>query len=267
MHNWVHGSSALDWRVNEQQFFAALNATVRSTKRDPATSNETYSWCDACAVFAPHDGRSCATVGAVPQNGVCMGPTGEMDTSMTSAQMVAICAQNPVSGFVGPVPAATDPTSACTFTGCPARSALSGTPGNHDATCVACGPHQVSVGTVSCSNCASSSVAGSSCVDCGANELVGGPDGNTCVACPLHQVPNAARSACGWCGWRQVAVNGSCQACPAGMWAAPDETCQPCPAGQVPYRDRCIPRPDCTCDANHCAGLDGSGLVCVDVIG
>ena len=269
VHNWTHNVSPLDWRVSEQQFFAALNTTIRNAPRDPAVPSVKHSWCDACALFAPHDGRSCATVSptATAQDGVCKDGGVQVEAKMSAAQMTAICEQNPIRGIIGAQPDATDPTSDCTFTGCPARTILVGSPGDSTAKCVACGPRQVSVGTNTCANCASPEVAGASCHDCGANEIVGGADGNACVACPVHDIPNAAKTACTHCQWREVAVGGVCQPCPAGLWAAPDETCQPCPAGQVPYRDTCVPRSECTCDINHCAGFDSSGLVCVDVIG
>jgi hypothetical protein len=267
IRNWTHAASAIGWRVNEQQFLAALNATIRSAPRTPSSPATKSSWCDACALFAPHDGRSCATAGGTPQAGICTGSSGMVQTDMSASQMTALCELDPIRGYIGARPAPTDPTSACTFTGCPSRTILVGTPGEPTAACVACGARQVSVGSHDCSGCASPEVAGASCADCGGNELVGGPENNTCVSCPLHQVPNAAKVACTSCRWREVAVEGSCQPCPAGTWAAPDETCQPCPAGEVPYRDKCVPLSECSCDSKHCATLDASGLVCIDIVG
>lgn len=256
IHNWTHASSLkVDWAVNEHQFFGALNATIRNTPKSPANPAVKYSWCDACALFAPHDGRSCASVGATATAGECRLGGALVGTSMSTGQMVDICSQNPIRDFIGPAPAATDPTSACTFVGCPARSILVGTIGEAAASCVACGPHQVAVGN--------------RCVECGANELVGGADGNSCVACPAHQVPNAAKTACVACQNRQVAVGGLCLGCPAGTVAAPDsEICEACPAGELPYNwNTCVPVSECVCGADYCRKVDAGGLLCVDIVG
>ena len=279
IHNWTHASwLPVAWAVNEQQFFGALNATIRNTPKDPSNPASKYTWCDACQLFAPHDGRSCAAVGATATNGECVRGGAAVSASMSMPQMVAICAQDPIKGFIGAPPAATDPTATCTFTGCAAHTILVGTPGDTTAACVACGPHQISVGNRTCSDCAGTNVGASSCMECGADQIVGGSDRNTCVACPARQIPNADRNACIACAPHQIAAGGACVACAASQVATLQNTCEACPAGQIPYRatggtgpepqfgDSCVPVEECTCGFNGCRKV-GSNGICHDVIG
>ena len=169
--------------------------------------------------------------------GVCTSMGAPAQRKMTMAEMVSVCGASPsIPGFIGAPPAGSDPSAPCTFTGCPARSILVGTIGDPAAACVACGPHQVSTGVHPCTEemCAKASTSATTCVDCAADQIVGGPDGNTCVSCPAFQVPSTDKKTCVSCGAHQVAMGGVCVTCPANQVAAPDGTCQACPAGQMP---------------------------------
>jgi len=265
IHNWTHAHWPGGWRVQDDQFFSALNTTIRAAQ-NPDRGGQKYSWCDACEMFSQHDGLSCATAGFSRIGGVCVDGGTDKQPMMTMAQKVGVCAASPtIPGFIGAPPAATDPSSACTFAGCPARSILVGSIGDTNAACVACGAHQVA--------------RGNACVDCGVDQVAAGADGNTCVACPAGQVPNAARTACMSCGTHQVGMNGACVTCPANQVVAPDNTCRACPAGQVPMSnngpvgatapyvgDSCIPAAECTCTGSTCRIVNSDG-VCVNVIG
>jgi hypothetical protein len=278
IHNWVQGSSALGWRVSQQQFFAALNATVRATpSNDRPTRN--YNWCEACRMFAQHDGLSCTLTGNTSSGGACVGPGGAVQPAMSAPEMVQVCRQSPtIPGFIGAPPAGSDPTSPCTFTGCPAHTILVGDVGDATAACVACGPHQVSTGAHACGAdvCATPNVSANACVDCAAGQIVGGTDGNSCVACPPLQIPNADGNACVACGPHQIGVGTACLDCPNDQVAMPDNTCQACPDGQLPYEQTvignpsfgtsCLPTEECTCTGGYCRGVNNNGI-CQDVIG
>ncbi|HEX4406875.1 MAG TPA: hypothetical protein VH560_18680 [Polyangia bacterium] len=269
IHDWAGGASLLDWRVDEAQVLGALNQTIRATAK-PGTPGACYSWCDACQMFAQHDGRTCAMAFDTEASGECM--SSELDPTQPGAlawpQLVAICARDPVRGFVGMAPNATDPTSACTFTGCGARSILVGTPGDAAASCLPCGQHQISVGATSCATCATPSVGGVACMECPDAQIVGGAGGNTCVSCPPFQIPDATRTSCVSCGYRQVVTGASCQTCPTNQIAAPSGACTSCPAGQLVYGNECIPQEECTCTATFCRMRSATTPgVCVDTIG
>jgi hypothetical protein len=282
IHNWTHATWPLGWRVDDQQFFSALNATIRGAQ-NAERPGQKYTWCDACEMFAPHDGLSCTSTGNSASGGVCKDASrNDIQPLKTWAEKVNVCAASPsVAGFIGRPPAATDPSSTCTFTGCSTRSILVGTIGESGAACVACGPHQVSAGVRFCTEfqCAKASTSATTCVNCAADQIVGGADGNTCVSCPAFQVPTADKTACVPCGAHQVATAGACVTCAASQVVAPDGTCQACPAGQMPMSnnpptgshppsvgDACIPAADCTCDGSVCRTVNTDG-VCVNVIG
>jgi hypothetical protein len=269
IHDWTGGASLLDWRIDEAQVLGALNQTIRGTAK-PGTTGANYGWCEACQLFSQHDGRTCAMASDGEASGECM--SSELEPTQPGAlswpQLVAVCAQDPVRGFVGAAPAATDPTSPCTFTGCGARSILVGTPGDAAASCVPCGQHQISVGATSCATCAAPSVGGLTCLECPDEQIVGGADGNTCVSCPPLQIPDSTRTTCVPCGYRQVSAGTSCQTCPADQIAAPSGACASCPAGQVVYGDVCIPQDQCTCSSTFCRmPSETTRGVCVDVVG
>ncbi len=269
IHDWTGSASLLDWRVDEAQVLGALNQTIRGTAK-PGTTGANYSWCDACQMFSQHDGRTCAMASDSQASGECMSSESEPTQlgALPWPQLVAICAQDPVRGFVGTAPAATDPTSACTFTGCGARSILVGAPGDAAASCVPCGQHQVSVGATSCATCAAPSVGGLTCLECPDEQIVGGADGNTCVSCPPLQIADATRTTCLACGYRQVSGGTSCQTCPANQIAAPSGACASCPAGQLVYDNVCISQDQCTCSATFCrAPSETTRGVCVDIVG
>jgi hypothetical protein len=281
VHNWVHNSSPLGWRVSQQQFFAALNATIRST---PSVDHPTrdYNWCEVCQMFAQHDGLSCTVTGNASSGGTCVNAGDQqVQPPLSTQQLVQVCAQSPsIPGFIGAPPAGSDPTSACTFTGCPAHTILVGSVGDATVSCDACGPHQVSTGTDACGAdvCATPNVSADACVDCPPDQVVGGANGNTCVACPALQVPNADRSACVPCSPHQIAAGAICVACPNDQIAAPNNTCQGCPDGQLPYSDQgvvgpeptygesCLPAAECTCDGSACRAINSNGI-CQDTIG
>jgi hypothetical protein len=276
--NWVRGASPLGWRVNEAQFFGALNVTIRAARND-ASPSHSYSWCDACLMFAQHDGLSCTETGNTVSGGLCFDSMANaVQPKMSTEQMVRVCEDSPsIPGFLGAVPAGSDPTSACTFKGCPTRSILVGSVGDASATCVACGPHQVSTGTHECSGavCGTANVSASTCVDCADDQIVGGTDRNTCVSCPPLQVPAADRTSCVACGPHQIAVGTMCVECAGDEIAMPDNTCRSCPAGQVPYNGfvgptqygtSCIPASECTCTEGSCRAMNSAGI-CQGVIG
>ncbi|HMF39420.1 MAG TPA: hypothetical protein VKQ32_01940 [Polyangia bacterium] len=287
IHNWTHRGWLTDpttWAVDEYQFFGALNQTIRGAD-SPKRPGTKYSWCDACEMFGQHDGLSCSEVGFGQSGGTCTDPSSgnPKQPTMSWAQKVDVCVKSPtLPGFIGAPPAGSDPTSACSFTGCPTRSILVGQIGDPGASCMACGPRQVATGVHPCTTgmCATASSSATTCVDCGADQIVGGADGNTCVSCPAFQVPSADAKSCLACGAHQVAQNGVCVACPVTEVAMPDNTCQTCPAGQVPMSnnpvagtnlstpvaDTCIPAAECTCTGSTCRTLNKVGI-CVNVIG
>ena len=280
VHNWTHDSSALGWRVSQQQVFAALNATIRSTASvEHPTRN--YNWCEACRMFSQHDGLSCTMTGNSSSGGACVDSTGRpLQPPMSAQEMVQVCTQSPtIPGFIGAAPAGSDPTSACTFAGCPTHTVLVGSVGDATATCDACGPHQVSTGTHVCGDdvCGTPNVSADACVDCPDDQIVGGANGNTCVSCPALQIPNAARTACVPCGPHQIASGTICVDCPNNQVAMPNNTCQACPDGQMPYSpgvvgpeatygESCLPVSDCTCGSSFCRTVNSNGF-CVDTIG
>ena len=279
IHNWTHNASALDWRVTQQQFFAALNATIRSTPAVESPSRD-YNWCEVCQMFAQHDGLSCSITGNTSEGGLCLAAGGATEPSMSVQQMVTVCEQSPtIPGFIGAPPSGSDPTSPCSFTGCPAHTILVGDVGDTVASCDACGPHQVSTGTHACGAdvCATPNLSGTTCVDCADDQIVGGGDKNTCVSCPPLQIPSADRTTCVPCGPHQIASGVSCVDCQNNQVAMPDNTCQACPDGQMPYSpgvvgpeatygESCLPVSDCTCGSSFCRTVNSNGL-CVDTIG
>jgi hypothetical protein len=281
VHNWTHNTSALDWRVNQQQFFAALNATIRGTVSANEPSRD-YNWCEVCQMFAQHDGLSCSVTGNTSQGGFCVdGGQDATEPTMTVPEMVQVCTQSPtIPGFIGVPPAGSDPTSPCSFTGCPAHTILIGDVGDKVASCTACGPHQVSTGTHACGAdvCATPNVSGSTCTDCPDDQVVGGADGNTCVSCPALQIPNADRTACIPCGPHQIASDVSCVDCANDQIAMPDNTCQACPDGQMPYSNQgigaseptygesCLPTTECSCGSGACRTVNSNGI-CQGTIG
>jgi hypothetical protein len=276
--NWVRGASALGWRVDEAQFFGALSSTIRSAQNDLSPIHG-YSWCDVCQMFARHDGQSCTVTGNSLSEGVCKdGSSNPVQPAMSIEEMVNVCrASASIPNIIGAAPAGVDPTSACTFSGCPAHNILVGSIGDKSAVCVSCGPHQVATGSHACPGtvCAVPNTSASTCVDCADDQIVGGTDGNTCVSCPALQVPNADRTACVPCGTHQIAVGTTCMACATDEIAMPDNTCQSCPAGQVPftgfvgpaqYGTSCVPANECTCTENYCRAMNSVGI-CQSVIG
>jgi hypothetical protein len=282
IHNWTrHSWLPVAWAVNEGQFFGALNQTIRDAQ-NPQRVGQKYSWCDACEMFSQHDGLSCSTTGFAMSRGLCTSMGAPAQKKMTMSEMVSVCGASPsIPGFIGAPPAGSDPSTTCTFTGCPARSILVGTIGDAAAACVSCGPHQVSTGVHPCTEgmCAKASTSATACVECAADQIVGGPDGNTCVSCPAFQVPSTDKKTCVSCGAHQVAMGGVCVTCPANQLAAPDGTCQACPADQMPLSnnppvgklappvaDTCIPTAQCTCGGNVCRKVSADGI-CVNVIG
>jgi hypothetical protein len=281
IHNWVSATWPLGWQVNEQQFFGALNATIRGTQSSVRPS-QNYTWCDVCQMFAQHDSLSCTLTGNATSGGFCTDGTGNpIQPAMSKSEMVGVCGSSPsIPGFIGSVPSADDPSSACTFGGCPARTILAGSIGDAGASCVACGPHQVATGAHPCSatDCAAPSISATTCVDCADDQIVGGADGNTCVSCPALQVPNADKTACVACGPHQIAAGAACVTCPANEVVSPDNTCQSCPASQMPYSDKspvgnqpvygdtCIPTSECFCGSTACRTVNSAGI-CVNTIG
>ncbi len=282
IHNWTrHSWLPVAWAVNEGQFLGALNETIRGTESQKRPGQK-YTWCDACEMFSQHDGLSCSTTGFGISGGVCWDGATPKQPKMTWAQKVDVCVGSPtVPSFIGAPPAGADPSSACTFTGCPMRSILVGLIGDPGAACVACGPRQVSKGVHPCTDamCAKASSSATTCVDCGADQIVAGADGNTCVSCPAFQVPSPDGKSCISCGAHQVAMGGVCVTCPANQVVSPDNTCQACPAGQMPMSnnppagvhppsvgDACIPAAECTCDGSVCRKVNSDG-VCINVIG
>lgn len=278
IHNWTHATWPLGWRVSQQQFFSALNATIRGTASAADTSRD-YNWCEACQMFSQHDGLSCTLTGNTSVGGECTSGETAMQPKMSLQQMVSVCTDSAtIPGFIGAPPSAADPTSTCTFGGCPAHTILVGSVGEASSSCTACGPHQVSSGTVTCpgSVCATPTVSANTCVDCRDDQVVGGADGNTCVSCPALQIPNAARTACVACAPHQIAVGVACVACASDQIAAPDNTCQVCPAGQVPYNETlvgpptfgvsCLPAAECTCGPDYCRAINAAGI-CQDTVG
>jgi hypothetical protein len=281
IHNWTHNASALGWRVSQQQFFAALNATIRTTSSADHPSRN-YNWCEVCQMFAQHDGLSCTLTGNTAAGGECVGAgNAALQPPMSMQEMVQVCTQSPtVPGFIGAPPSASDPSSVCTFAGCPSHTILVGSVGDASASCDACGRHQVSTGTHACPDtvCATPNVSASTCVDCAADLVAGGADGNTCVSCPPLQVPNADGNACVPCGAHQIAAGPICVDCPNDQIAMPNNTCQACPAGQIPYSNQgavgpapsygesCLPTSECTCDSGACRTVNAAGI-CVDTIG
>jgi hypothetical protein len=281
VHNWVHNSSTLGWRVSQQQFFAALGATIRRTPSVDHPSRD-YNWCEVCQMFAQHDGLSCTVSGNAASGGACVNAGNQsIQPSLSTPQLVQVCTQSPtIPGFIGAPPAGSDPTSPCTFTGCPAHTILVGSVGDATASCDACGPHQVSTGTHACADdvCATPNVSADACIDCPLDQVVGGSNGNTCVACPALQVPNADRSACVPCGPHQIASGTICVDCPNDQVATPNNTCQSCPDGEMPYSDQgvvgpeptygesCLPAAQCTCGTSACRTVNSNGI-CQDTIG
>jgi hypothetical protein len=256
MHNWTHATGPLEWQVTEQQLFGALNRTIRDTPKDPSRPLDTYSWCDACALFAQHASKTCTLAFESTSNGECVSADGPSSPAgMPWSQLIAACAQAPTSDIIGAPPSPTDPTSACTFAGCPARTILTAPPGDPMAACAACGAHQISVD-------------GRTCLDCDDAQIIAGPEGNTCVTCPALQIPNAQKTACVPCGDRQIAVGTTCVACPAATIASPDGSCESCPPGQLVYGNTCIPAAACTCGAGSCrAPAPTTSGVCIDIVG
>jgi hypothetical protein len=281
IHNWVTATWPLGWQVNEQQFFAALNSTIRGTQ-SAANPSQNYSWCDVCQMFSQHDSLSCTFTGNTAAAGFCTDATGnQIQPAISRSEMVAVCGSSPsIPGFIGSVPSADDPSSACTFGGCPARTILVGSIGDAGASCVACGPHQVATGAHVCSDsvCAAPNSSATTCVDCADDQIVGGPNGNTCVSCPALQVPTADKTACVACGPHQIAVGAACVTCAPSEVVSPDNTCQTCPSGQLPYSDKspignqpvygdtCIPAADCFCGSTNCREVNPAGI-CVNTIG
>jgi hypothetical protein len=280
VHNWTHDSSALDWRVSQQQFFAALNAAIRNTPSVDHPSRK-YNWCEACQMFAQHDGLSCTVTGNASQGGACVAGNAALQPPMSTQQMVQVCTQSPtIPGFIGAPPAGSDPTSPCTFTGCPVHTILVGSVGDAIASCDACGPHQVSTGAHVCAAdvCSAPNVSADACIDCADDQIVGGADKNTCVACPALQIPNADRTACIPCSPHQIASGTTCVDCPNDQIAMPNNTCQACPDGQIPYSDQgvigpaqtygesCVPAAECTCGGSYCRTVNSAGI-CQDTIG
>lgn len=284
IHNWTrHSWLPVAWAVNEEQFFGALNQTIRGADSQNRPGQK-YSWCDACEMFSQHDGQSCSEVGLNQSGGTCNDASGNAArVTMSWSQKYDVCVNSPtVPSFVGAPPAGTDPSSLCSFKGCPTRSILNGLLGAPGTSCVACGPRQIATGSVPCTTgmCATANTSATTCVDCGANQIVGGADGNSCVSCPSFQVPSADGKSCVSCGAHMVAQNGVCVSCAATEVAMPDNTCQACPAGQVPMSnnpvagnnlsppvaDTCIPAAECTCTGSICRTTNKAGI-CINVIG
>jgi hypothetical protein len=282
IHNWTHAPSLpVTWGVTQQQFFGALNATIRGATVAPIFPIHNYGWCDACKLFAQHDSMSCTVTGNASASGVCVAAgNAPTEPQMSIQQMVSVCEQSPtIPGFIGAAPT-TDPSAPCTFTGCAPHTVLVGQVGDLGAACTTCGAHQVATGSRSCpaTECPVANSSGTTCVACPDAQVVGGPDGNTCVACPALQVPNAARGACVPCGPHQIASGTICVDCPNSEIAMPDNTCQACPDGQVPYSNQgligspptygesCLPAAECTCTASYCRTLNSVGI-CMDIIG
>jgi hypothetical protein len=281
IHNWTHQSWGLGivWAVDQAQFFGALNQTIRNERIEAPLYN--YSWCDVCKMFAQHDSLSCSITGNTSSGGVCVA-AGDAPTEpqMSIQQMVTVCEESPtIPGFIGGPPA-TDPATACTFTGCPPHTILVGEVGVPGAVCTACGAHQISSGSQSCpaTECAVANSSGTTCLDCADAQIVGGADGNTCVSCPALQVPNADRTACVPCAPHQIASGVACVDCANNQIAAADNTCQACPEGQIPYSNQgvvgstptygesCLPATECTCGSSYCRATNANGI-CVDTIG
>ena len=281
IHNWTHAigwGEGLIWAVDQAQFFGALNQTIRNERLAPPVFN--YNWCDVCKMFAQHDSLSCGITGNTSQGGLCVNGGAAVEPSMSIQQMVTVCEQSPtIPGFIG-APPTTDPSAPCTFTGCAPHTILVGDVGIPGAACTACGGHQISIGSQSCSatECPAANSSGTTCMDCPDDQVVGGADGNTCVSCPALQVPNADRTACIPCGPHQIASGVSCVDCANNQVAMPDNTCQACPDGQMPYSNQgvgtseptygesCVPTTDCTCGSGSCRTVNSNGI-CQDTVG
>jgi hypothetical protein len=248
VNRWVEMHDVPRWKVNRQQFHSAITTTILENKS---------SWCDACRVYAPHDGKSCAFApGAIQHTGECRDPGTLMSiaATMTMSQMVGICTQPPIASWVGPAPAATDPATDCTFTGCAPHKRLVGTPGSRSPvpSCEECGARQISAGVVPCATCAAADVTAATCTDCPATQVVGGADKNTCVDCAADSAPNGTAT-CQPCGVRSVPKNGVCTPCADNEIETAEHTCVACPAA-TPFRmdNTCVASCDCTSAAKPC---------------
>lgn len=254
VNSWVQGRDNAHWKVDRQQFHEAVAKVMRDNKA---------SWCDTCRVYAPHDGKSCAFApGAVQAAGECRDPVSNkaIDAVMTMANMMGICKAPPVSTWVGSPPSPTDPGTDCTFTGCAPHKRLVGTPGSRSplATCMECGPRQISTGTVPCATCGVADVAAATCTDCAATQVVGGADKNSCIECPADTAPNGTTT-CQSCGIRSVPRNGACVACADNEVETTDHTCMACPAA-TPFRldNTCVASCDCRSFDRPCFIAQGS---------
>ncbi len=224
IRQWINNWVALTNFLSHSSFMSALAYTART--------QEDYSWCDVCRLFAIHTPGNEAT----PQD---LGLT----TPVPIAQYSGACLSSPIKDWIGPPPdpSLTDLDRVCNPQPYVCEVCLAGSIAGPDG-CI-CGPHQIPNG-FNCSQCPADEIAvlvGTTwhCYTCGPGVPIDGQ--NACQCNPTAtQAPDGTCTSI--CSRHAVLQGGQCVDCgPSASYPDPTDTvCLSCPPS-APY---CDPAPD-----------------------